>query len=147
MAEMSGRRASAASQKQERLTLNQRVQGSSPCAPTNHFKYLADRKAIGRILVSALCPKAHGRLTISEGWPRASSCRAERSPDPASLHDRRTDRRLRRAAFVVKCGLSRLQQLTKVSSRQCNLEDCSLIFARARGELPIVSLDERAANR
>jgi hypothetical protein len=44
--------------------------------------------------------------------------------------------------FVVKCGLSRHQQLTQVSSRQCNLKDCSLIFARARGEPPIVSLDK-----
>jgi hypothetical protein len=26
----------------EQLTLNQRVQGSSPCAPTNNFKDLAD---------------------------------------------------------------------------------------------------------
>jgi hypothetical protein len=29
----------------EMLTLNQRVQGSSPCAPTNHFNDLAHRKA------------------------------------------------------------------------------------------------------
>ena len=28
------------------MPLNQRVQGSSPCAPTKHFKGLADRKAI-----------------------------------------------------------------------------------------------------
>jgi hypothetical protein len=26
----------------EQLTLNQRVQGSSPCAPTNHFNGLAE---------------------------------------------------------------------------------------------------------
>ena len=51
----------------EQLTLNQRVQGSSPCAPTNHFNDLAHRKPIEGLLVSALCPKPHGRLAISEG--------------------------------------------------------------------------------
>jgi hypothetical protein len=28
----------------EQLTLNQRVQGSSPCAPTNYFKHLDGRR-------------------------------------------------------------------------------------------------------
>src|SRR6185312_14164194 len=58
------------------LTLNQRVQGSSPCAPTNTIKCLRHRAANQRLLVSALCPKARGRLAISEGRldPDASGC-------------------------------------------------------------------------
>jgi hypothetical protein len=31
---------------EEQLTLNQRVQGSSPCAPTNYFKGLVDFTAV-----------------------------------------------------------------------------------------------------
>ncbi|MEA2933850.1 MAG: hypothetical protein QOD74_496 [Variibacter sp.] len=37
----------------EQLTLNQRVQGSSPCAPTNLFKDLAGRRTRLDVLLTA----------------------------------------------------------------------------------------------
>jgi hypothetical protein len=45
----------------EQLTLNQRVPGSSPGAPTNHFNNLLDIGADGKNVVSALCPYSRCR--------------------------------------------------------------------------------------
>jgi hypothetical protein len=38
----------------EQLTLNQRVQGSSPCAPTNKIKHLAPKSVRGAKAVAAV---------------------------------------------------------------------------------------------
>ena len=54
----------------ERLT----VQGSSPCAPTNKIKYLRHLAVNCRLLVSAVCPKALGRLR----YRKAVRARCER---------------------------------------------------------------------
>ena len=48
----------------EQLTLNQRVQGSIPCAPTNDINNLAGRSTDPQKGVSAMCPHLHGRLGV-----------------------------------------------------------------------------------
>ena len=47
------------------LTLTQRVQGSSPCAPTNSFNNLVERWSGVKNIVSALCPRWHCSARVS----------------------------------------------------------------------------------
>ena len=46
------------------VILNQRVQGSSPCAPTNDINNLARRSTDQSKGVSAMCPHLHCRLGV-----------------------------------------------------------------------------------
>jgi hypothetical protein len=49
----------------EQLTLNQRVTGSSPVAPTNHFNNLRISALTLKNVVSALCPQSRWGATKS----------------------------------------------------------------------------------
>src|SRR5262245_55280272 len=52
-----GRHSGRIAQLVEQLTLNQRVPGSSPGAPTNKINNLSELRAIAKHPVSALCPQ------------------------------------------------------------------------------------------
>jgi hypothetical protein len=95
----------------EQLTLNQRVQGSSPCAPTSKIKYLGPRTADGE----SSCPHYVRKRVAGWRFRGAVRVRCERAVDGWAegkishgrtgkrtrttlppLHDGRTDRRLLR---------------------------------------------------